>query len=286
MYYFFIEKNLFLTYTETDYKYNLIAYQSYSDSQEAVYFNVTLNIDELFNPYKNGYKNITHWNIYKPGTVIRSEFLKKSKGKYITIYFKQEWIEKFMTNNCPEKLDFFYEFLHSSSNLIKFTSSELKHKNLVTNLQSAILTENNSENKVLINEYAKAFVQVFLEEFTDNIKSKKYLELNDKDRAIVLYVEQILTENIYEKFIGLESLANYVGCSATKLKTTFKQVHQTSILQYFQKLQMERAKDLIQNSTLKIGDISAKFNYENGSKFSATFKEFTGYLPSELRKKE
>lgn len=48
---------------------------------------------------------------------------------------------------------------------------------------------------------------------------------------------------------------------------------------------MEKAREiLLQHTDLRISDLANKFSYENASKFSETFREFHGFLPSEIKK--
>ncbi|TAG55126.1 MAG: AraC family transcriptional regulator [Cytophagales bacterium] len=283
-----IENELFLTATETFYKYNLKNTQSYSEFSEPKYYNITLNIDYLYNQNKDEFHPNIYWIFYKPGAVIKTQYLKKSKGKYITFYFTYEWITNYLKSEQSDLLKIFEEFNQSFvQQIIIKEETQFSQKfvdNLFINLKD--FDFKNIQNISNIKEQSIAILELFLKQFYVNFKNKSYLELNEKERVILIESEQYLNQILYEKFPGITFLASKVGCSETKIKTLFNQIHNISIFKYFQNLQMKRANELILYSNLKILEIAALFQYENVSKFSNTFKEFTGHLPRELRKTE
>jgi AraC-like DNA-binding protein len=113
-----------------------------------------------------------------------------------------------------------------------------------------------------------------------------HLELDNAERLKLKEVEQILQKNIYQKFPGIGAIAVAVGFSETKLKALFKEVHGTTLLDYFQRLQMQTAKQMIHKNEMKVADVASMFGYKNASKFAATFKSKTNQLPSEINKEE
>jgi AraC-like DNA-binding protein len=98
-------------------------------------------------------------------------------------------------------------------------------------------------------------------------------------------LEGILNEHIFSKFPGIDYLAKHAGFSETKLKYLFKTVHNKTLLEYFQEIQMRAAYEMLCNSDVKISDVAQKFGYSNAGKFTARFKQQMNILPSEVNPK-
>ena len=57
-----------------------------------------------------------------------------------------------------------------------------------------------------------------------------------------------------------------------------------SYLSYFRKKRMEKAADLLENTNLKIIEISNAIGYENQGKFAKVFFQIYGITPLEFRR--
>lgn len=286
MQYFTVEKGLFLLTAETYYKYNLRNTQSYSTFSKPKYFTIVLNIDYRYNQHKNEYHPNIYWIFYKPGTAIKTEYLKKSKGKYVSFYVTPEWLIQFLSTQNPDLLPVFDDFKQSSINQIIFNDTHNLNLKAIDDffLSFNTLDISHVESQSIMKTESYLILNLFLIQLATTFKTKQYLHLSERDRIIVLNLEQYLIAALYKKFPGIEYLAEKVGCSETKIKTLFKHVHEESIFKYFQNLQMKRANELILYSNFKISEIAALFQYENVSKFITTYKQFTGSLPSDMRR--
>lgn len=83
--------------------------------------------------------------------------------------------------------------------------------------------------------------------------------------------------------MGIDALAEKLNTSTSKLKTDFKSVYGTSILQYIIDKKMELALQLLQCTTMQVKQIAFEVGYDSPSKFSAAFKKRHDKLPSDLR---
>lgn len=93
----------------------------------------------------------------------------------------------------------------------------------------------------------------------------------------------LITTNLSKPFIGIDALAEKLNTSTSKLKTDFKSVYGSSILQYNIDKKMELALQLLQNTSVQIKQIALEVGYDSPSKFSAAFKKKHERLPSDLR---
>jgi len=89
----------------------------------------------------------------------------------------------------------------------------------------------------------------------------------------------------YAKPPHLEELAKLMGISETQLKTGFKSMFGTTVLQYCIHKRVEVAKLLLQEHKLSIGEIAETVGYEDHSAFSRVFKSLSGTTPREFQQR-
>jgi AraC-like DNA-binding protein/HAMP domain-containing protein len=100
-----------------------------------------------------------------------------------------------------------------------------------------------------------------------------------------LLVEQVcgqLQDN-YMEDISLESCADEVGTNPYTLSKAFKKVIGVNFIDYLTTLRIDKAKELLLNTSLKINDISEQVGYRH-SYFNRIFKKQVGIPPSQYRK--
>lgn len=56
-----------------------------------------------------------------------------------------------------------------------------------------------------------------------------------------------------------------------------------SFLDYLNKVRIEKAKELLANTDLKVWEIAEKVGYKNPKHFARIFKDITGLTPNEYR---
>ena len=95
--------------------------------------------------------------------------------------------------------------------------------------------------------------------------------------------EKYILQN-YQNTISVETLACACGISRSWLFRCFKALTNTSPKEYLTAYRIERAKILLQNSTLSIRQISYSTGFQDELYFSKVFKKITGKSPSEYRK--
>lgn len=108
-------------------------------------------------------------------------------------------------------------------------------------------------------------------------------EQNDYPYRIYLqqaidYMNEHLRENI-----KISEVASYIGIDRSYLSGIFKNTLEISPQEYLMTLRMNRAADLLKNSTEKISTIAADVGYNDPLTFSKMFKRFKGMSPSEWR---
>lgn len=89
-------------------------------------------------------------------------------------------------------------------------------------------------------------------------------------------------EHLQEHFT-IQFLAERVGISPTKLKIIFRRVCGAPLFAYIRAKKMQFAARQLAISNKRILDIAQECGYDNGSKFSAAFRDVMGCSPKEYR---
>lgn len=89
----------------------------------------------------------------------------------------------------------------------------------------------------------------------------------------------VMQKSIGDK-ITIQSLCYKLGYSATYLKKLFKDATGESIMQYFIRLKIDKAKSLISEGIYTISEISEMLGYDTLQYFSKQFKDITNMSPS------
>jgi transcriptional regulator GlxA family with amidase domain len=101
--------------------------------------------------------------------------------------------------------------------------------------------------------------------------------------AAVRRVEKFLEEH----FLQAEAVAAAVersGLPERTLKRRFKAATGCSIIDYVQRLRIERAKHLLENDSIPVDEVAAHAGYENAAFFRRLFKRSTGLNPGDYRR--
>ncbi|WP_343562077.1 GlxA family transcriptional regulator [Kiloniella sp. b19] len=83
--------------------------------------------------------------------------------------------------------------------------------------------------------------------------------------------------------LGIAEIADRVGLPVWKLTRLFKRYLHSSPTSYYMKRRLVRARDMLRNSTLPVGDIAIQCGYENAEAFSRAYRNRYGKPPSEDR---
>ncbi len=101
------------------------------------------------------------------------------------------------------------------------------------------------------------------------------------------YVEEVLEyiEKHYKEHINLEIVAERVVLNPVYLSFLFKKVTGVKFSEYLNSYRIQQAIDLLEHSTLRIGEIAENVGYNDARYFSEMFKKKIGVTPNEYRSK-
>lgn len=83
----------------------------------------------------------------------------------------------------------------------------------------------------------------------------------------------------------IEDLSKEFHMNTSTLKQVFRGVYGQPIATYMKEFRMRRAMELLSDQAVSIAEVSKLVGYENQSKFTAAFKQFTGELPKEYSRR-
>ncbi|MDR0992903.1 MAG: response regulator [Ruminococcus sp.] len=117
----------------------------------------------------------------------------------------------------------------------------------------------------------------------DTVMSER--KMQSKYSQIINQAKEYVTENFCDPDISLISTAKYVGMSPAHFSTIFAQSTGTSFINYLTSMRVNRAKELLENSDMKLSAIAMEIGYNEPNYFSHVFKKVLGITPKEYRNK-
>ncbi|MEM1123936.1 MAG: ATP-binding protein, partial [Bacteroidota bacterium] len=107
---------------------------------------------------------------------------------------------------------------------------------------------------------------------------------NTKDIEFLEKLYQIIDKNLDKETFQTSDLAKALAISRTQLFRTLKESINQTPSNLIRKIRIERAKKLLQNSNLNIGEIATKTGFKDQSYFTKVFTKEVQQSPSEFRK--
>lgn len=98
-------------------------------------------------------------------------------------------------------------------------------------------------------------------------------------------IEDYLNNHINE-VLSMEMVCDYFGISQTYFSRLFRTYKKTSFKEYFMKMKIDKAKEVMRaQPDLRLWEIAKLVGYEDAAYFSRVFKNITGELPSDFQRK-
>ncbi len=100
---------------------------------------------------------------------------------------------------------------------------------------------------------------------------------------VISKAEKYVAENFCDPNISLISVAKYVGLSSAHFSTVFSQTLGRSFINYLTAMRIEKAKELLANTSMKLSAIAMEIGYNEPNYFSHVFRKTEGITPKEYR---
>ncbi len=103
-------------------------------------------------------------------------------------------------------------------------------------------------------------------------------------REEITKVKSYILHHYGEKNISAETLAAQVYLSPGYLSAIFKEETGVTLNRYIREVRMSKAKELLENTNMKITQIAKEVGFSNSSYFCRSFREYFGSSPESCRK--
>lgn len=130
------------------------------------------------------------------------------------------------------------------------------------------------------------FRQTATELLSSALMSRHEAPSEMKYSHVISRAEQYVKENFCDPDISLISVARYVGMSAAHFSTVFSQTTGRPFISYLTNLRVERAKELLRDTAMRLSDIAMEIGYNEPNYFSHVFRKTEGMTPKEYRQRE
>ena len=210
--------------------------------------------------------------------IVKSE----SGCEFIVLYFTFE--NRINGEHAQIPAEDFLNFV-SNKGESPYISLKVSPKNEIVVLLNRILKERKSSepgseflNYLLIMELFVLLSRALKMEWENSVKlkSSKLKELID---ISINYIH-----NNFERDISLGDIAKYVFLSPSYFTRAFKEQTGMSPISYLLKIRIERAKEMLVDTGLKISDIALSVGFSNQQRFNEMFKKYAGLTPLQYRK--
>ncbi len=125
----------------------------------------------------------------------------------------------------------------------------------------------------------KRSMEKFFELLDLNMQEKEELPV-----SVLVQKAQQMIRKYYDQGITLEEVANKLFVSEEYLSAQFKKETGATFSETIRKLRIEKVKQLLADTHLKLNQIAELAGYSDPKYMSKVFKEEVGMLPNEFRK--
>lgn len=116
-------------------------------------------------------------------------------------------------------------------------------------------------------------------EIENNLLKKQLSE----QQKVAEQMKTIVTQRYHEETLSLSAISSELFLSSAYLGKVFKQVTGGNFKSYVIQIRMEKAKELLINSSLKTYDIAGRVGFKDPHYFSCSFKKYSGKSPKTFR---
>ncbi len=199
--------------------------------------------------------------------------------KTIKIFFSEAWLKKYLGLDAAENgLEKYVSLKTASFDIEKLDADylrlmdELWHAEKGDTLQNIFL-----QNRVTL------LMELFFTRLTQKLQHLHlHHTLNESDVERVAEVEKIITAGYSSTPLTIDELACKINMSSTRLKTNFKLLYGDSIYAYYQKMRLQKARELLLSGRYTINKVAHAVGYASTSNFILAFKKQFNQLPGQM----
>lgn len=237
---------------------------------------------------------IHHKLLYGSGQLFSAENIGKEATEQIFQFDTSQIVENIWLNNQKEAkllVSQFTEKIRKSRGRYRLTSIQLLCQKLL--IECLMILEKECEdldewyrrkgNSILstnFRSYSVDEVETFFHSLITEVCGQIGRTRNDDRKKAVAMARQIIARN-YHSDLSIEKIAKELHYSRNYFGQLFKQEMGMSVNEYINQVRVQKAKVLLLDGNLKIGQIAEKVGFSDQQYFSRIFKKIVGCMPSE-----
>lgn len=98
-------------------------------------------------------------------------------------------------------------------------------------------------------------------------------------------VRNVIGENLSNEHFGVSELAKELGMSRSNLHRKINSMAKISVSQFIRQERLIKAKEILRNSSFTVSEVAYKVGFNNVSYFIKCFRQYYGYSPGEIGKR-
>ncbi len=127
---------------------------------------------------------------------------------------------------------------------------------------------------------------VFLKDVVYRLRSMAHSFTYSRANEVLDEAIAFLKANYFDPTINMDMVCDKLGVSVSYVSTLFKKLQNTTFNRYLVKVRMDKAKELLRYSNLKVYEIANQVGYNDVYYFSYSFKRTTGMTPKDYRNEQ
>lgn len=175
-------------------------------------------------------------------------------------------------------LRFVYAIIEESKKTfdLPFSDPELKKMKLLS--QPAL------GGQQLIKNYLEILLVNLMRSETEKEDSEVFFLSQEKvGEQVAEQVIRYLKLHLYER-VSIADVCGALNYNKSYIFQQFKKATNCSVMAYFNRMKIERAKRMLRETSLSVTEISDRLAFDTPNYFSKTFKRMTGYTPLQYKK--
>lgn len=129
----------------------------------------------------------------------------------------------------------------------------------------------------------RSFEQIALELLQEAVKMNQSNLGFIRHSHVISRAEEYIHEQFCDANISLISVSRHIGMSAAHFSTVFSRTTGTTFINYLTALRIDKAKELLRHTDMKLSAIAMEIGYNEPNYFSHVFKKNEGITPKEYR---
>lgn len=258
-------------------------------------------ISQLQNAFETADRIFSRRFISDPGQIIvvEDDSLEEKESLSTENLDKMEYsrllIERFLVKGSVEELDSFIDFYFSEIPEEHFQSLLMRQYLSV----DIFITINSFYKQNGIDRIKEQYIEKFIERIqrahtleqmkvilhdmlADTLERRNAVSGNKYTR-IIETAKKYVEEHYMSENISLNSVATYVNMNSSYFSSVFRKETGRTFVEYLTEVRMEKARELLLCSSLKIAEIAYKVGYNDPQYFSYLFRKYNYCSPKEFR---